>query len=237
MSGRRVNLMSSPTVTPAIPPLRDGDRLTREEFERRYDAMPDLKKAELIDGVVYMPSPVNQERHGGPHFDVITWLGIYRALTAGVDGGDNSSVRLPGDNEPQPDVSLFIQPGRGGQVRLDGGYLEGGPELVVEVSASSAGLDRGPKMRLYQRSRVREYVIWLVDQQEVEWHVLRQGQYQRLAAQADGTLRSEVFPGLWLDAAALVNRDIARVLTVLQQGIATPEHAAFVQRLAAAATP
>jgi Uma2 family endonuclease len=230
--------MSSPTVTPAIPPLKDGDRLTREEFERRYDAMPEVKKAELIYGVVHMPSPVNWGRHSSPHGYILAWLGVYSAATPGTDFGDNGSIRLGDDSMPQPDAALIVLPSHGGRVTIsDDDYLEDGPELVVEVSGSSVPVDRGPKFRLYQEHGVQEYLIWMVDRGQLEWHVLRDGQYQLLAAHPDGTLRSEVFPGLWLDAAALVNRDIARVLTVLQQGIATPEHAAFVQRLAAAATP
>src|SRR5262245_6655339 len=87
-----------------IPPLQNGDRLTSAEFERRYDAMPNLKKAELIEGVVYMPSPVSFEEHGAPHFDVISWLGMYRMMTPGIRGGDNASLRLDLDNMPQPDA-------------------------------------------------------------------------------------------------------------------------------------
>src|SRR5437763_6954003 len=90
-----------PDHASAPPPLENGDRLTREEFERRYDAMPDLKKAELIEGVVFMPSPVRIRRHSGPHADIGTWAGIYRAHTPGVGIGDNGSVRLDEDNMPQ----------------------------------------------------------------------------------------------------------------------------------------
>ena len=218
------------SVITSIPPLVEGERLSREEFERRYRAMPLVKKAELIDGVVHMPSPVSQEGHGGPHFDVITWLGVYRALTPGISGGDNSSLRLAMDNEPQPDVSLFIHPLRGGQVRIEEGYIVGGPELVVEIAGTSAGVDRGTKWRLYQRHGVREYVIWLVEEGVVEWHILREGRYHLLAP-VEGLLRSEVFAGLWLDVAALVRGDLARVLSVVQQGLATAEHADFVRRL------
>src|SRR5208282_6607351 len=103
------------TDAASIPELENGDRLTREEFERRYEAMPNLKKAELIEGVVYMPSPVRQRRHSRPHLHLCTWLGHYEAGTPGVEGGDNGSIRLDLDNEPQPDAFLFIQPECGGQ--------------------------------------------------------------------------------------------------------------------------
>src|SRR5262249_35635889 len=118
------------STVPALPPLQNGDRLSRAEFERRYDAMPHLKKAELIEGVVYMPSPVSFQGHGGPHFNLIGWLSLYRFATPGVEGGDNTSMRLDLDNEPQPDVFLRIQPALGGQSRTDTDDLvEGAPEF------------------------------------------------------------------------------------------------------------
>jgi hypothetical protein len=98
-----------------VPPLQNGDTLTAEEFERRFDAMPGLKKAELIDGVVYMPPPVSDEDHGVPHFDLIAWLGMYRLATPGVAGGDNSTLRLDRRNRPQPDAYLRILPECGGR--------------------------------------------------------------------------------------------------------------------------
>ncbi len=218
-----------------LPPLEPGDRLTRAEFERRYDAMPNLKKAELIEGVVYMPSPVRQRRHGQPHLNLIGWLVPYVAATPGVEGGDNSTVWLDNDNEPQPDALLFIDPARGGQARINAAdYIEGPPELVAEVSASSVSFDLHTKLNVYRRCGVREYVVWRVLDGAIDWFVLREGQYERLAPDAQGILKSEVFPGLWLDPTALVNGDLARVLGVLQQGIATQEHADFVARLATA---
>src|SRR5947208_9884841 len=118
-----------------IPPLQNGDRLTRPEFERRYEAMPHVKKAELIEGVVYMPSPVHQGAHSRPHFDVIGWLAMYRMSTPGVDGGDNGSLRLDFDNEPQPDAFLMIEAACGGQAKIDEeDYVAGAPELIAEVA-------------------------------------------------------------------------------------------------------
>jgi Uma2 family endonuclease len=220
------------TLEPPSLPLEPGDHLSREEFERRYDAMPELKKAELLEGVVYMPSPVRWNRHAGPHLHVITWLGVYHAGTLGTQAGDNASIRLDLENEPQPDAALIIHPSRGGRVRLSADdYIEGGPELVVEVSASSASLDLNAKLRVYRRNGVQEYLVWRVLEQAVDWFALRGGQYDRLAPGPDGILRSEVFPGLWLDPAALVGLDLAGVLGVLQRGLASPEHAAFRARL------
>jgi Uma2 family endonuclease len=221
-----------------IPPLENGDRLTREEFERRYAAMPHLKKAELIEGVVYVPPPVSLEQHGGQHAQIMTWLGVYRAGTPGVQAGDNSTVRLEGDNEPQPDALLRIAPTHRGQSdTVEGGYVEGPPELVVEVAASSASYDLHDKLDSYRRHGVREYVVWRVLDNEVDWFVLRRGRFKRMPLTAPGVYRSEVFPGLWLDPAALVRGDLATVLQVLQQGLASAEHGDFVKRLRRAASP
>lgn len=222
----------------AVLPLEQGDHLTRDEFERRYDAMPDLKKAELIEGVVYLGSRVNWTRHAAPHFAICAWLGRYHARTPGTHGGVNGSCRLDLNNEPQPDAALIIDPACGGQVVLSSdGYIEGGPELVVEVASSSASLDMNAKLRVYERNGVREYVVWRVAQQQIDWFVLRDGQFEPLTPQANGSLRSEVFPGLWLDLAALLRGDMPRVLADVQQGVASPEHAAFVVRLQQAANP
>lgn len=215
-----------------ILPLVPGDRLTRDEFERRYAAMPEIKKAELIEGVVYMPSPVSDEHHGNPHFDLIIWLGTYVVSTPGVTGGDNSSLRLDLDNEPQPDALLRLKRELGGQAYTDeGGFVVGAPELVAEVAASSASYDLHDKKNVYQRNRVREYVVWRVLDGEIDWLVLRGGRYERVLPDESGLVRSGVFPGLWLDPGALVRRDMATVLKRVQEGIGSPEHAEFVKRL------
>lgn len=215
-----------------IPPLCAGDRLTRDEFERRYRSMPDVNKAELIEGVVYMPSPVSAKGHGTPHFDLIGWLAYYRAQTPGVDGGDNSSLRLDLDNEPQPDAFLRILPEHGGQSEdTDDGYISGAPELLAEVARSSVSYDLHDKLEAYRRNGVTEYLVWRVLDREIDWFVLRKRRYARLSRTAKGMLRSEVFPGFWLDAAALLSGDFARVFRVLQEGLASPEHAQFVERL------
>jgi Uma2 family endonuclease len=214
--------------------LRNGDHLDRDEFERRYRAMPHIKKAELIEGVVYMPSPVSFENHGYQHFNVNTWLGVYAAHTPGVLGGDNSTVRLDLENEPQPDALLIIDPAHGGRVTIEDGYITGGPELAVEVAASSVSIDRNAKFRAYQRNGVCEYLLWRVEDGEIDWFVLRGGEYELLPPGPDGVVRSEVFPGLWLDVQALLAGELPAVLATLQKGVTDPAHAVFVARLQAA---
>jgi Uma2 family endonuclease len=215
-----------------IPPLESGDRLTRHEFERRYTAMPNLKKAELIEGVVYVASPLRFRSHGKPHGDLIIWLGTYKVSTPGVELGDNATVRLDLDNEPQPDVVLIIDEKLGGQARIsDDDYIEGAPELVAEVAASSAANDLYDKKRAYRRNGVKEYIVWQILENKFNWFSLQNGEYLSLAADIDGVIKSRIFPGLWLDAIALLTGDMTKVLTVLQQGLNSTQHAEFIQRL------
>jgi Putative restriction endonuclease len=225
--------MSIPPRLP--PPLENGDHLTRDEFERRYEAMPHVKKAELINGVVYMPSPVRHEQHGLQHAALLGWLVNYWAATPGTQASDNSTLRLDLENVHQPDALLLIEPARGGAVRFEDGYIVGGPELVAEVAASSVSMDLNTKLQVYLDNGIREYVVWRVLDEAVDWFIRRGDQFVPLAPGADGLLRSETFPGLWLDAHALVHLQLAAVLAVLQQGLASPEHAAFVAHLQQAA--
>ncbi len=214
-----------------IPPLENGDRLTRPEFERRYDAMPALTIAELIEGKAYLPSPVSVDQDG-PHFDLITWLGTYRVATPGGRGGDNGSLRLDLHNMPQPDAYLMILPTHGGQARIGAArYVEGAPELIAEVAASTVSYDPHDKLDAYRRNEVREYVVWRVLDQAIDWFVLREGRYEPLLVDEAGFYKSELFAGLWLDPAALVRGDMVTVLQSLQQGLASRGHAAFVAHL------
>jgi len=222
----------SPEPTPQLEP---GDRLTRPEFERRYDAMPHLRKAELIEGFVYMPSPVRYRHHGRPHALLMGWLIHYEAATPGVLTADNSTARLDLDNEPQPDAVLLIDPACGGQARIsEDDYIENAPELVAEVASSSVSIDLTTKLHVYRRNDVRDYVVWRVFDRAVDWFVLRNGQYERLGPDAEGLLRSETFPGLWLDVPALLRGDVASVLAAVQRGLTSLEHNAFVVRLSRA---
>lgn len=215
-----------------VPPLENGDRLTRFEFERRYSAMPKLKKAELIEGTVYMASPLRFEPHAEPHAKVITWLGVYQAITPGVRVGDNATLRLDLDNEPQPDAVLLIDAQAGGRSHLSqDGYVEGAPELVAEIAASSATVDLGDKKRAYRRNGIQEYLVWQVFEQRIDWFYLEAGEYINLHPNQVGVIQSQVFPGLWLDQSALLAGDMQQVLTVLQAGVNSVEHQAFVQQL------
>ena len=215
--------------------LENGDRLTRREFERRYATRPDIKKAELIEGVVYMSAAVRITSHGEPHSAVIAWLVTYCASTPGVRAADNATVRLDLDNEPQPDVLLRIEPRAGGQSHVsDDDYLEGAPELIVEIAASSAAYDLHDKLRVYRRNGVREYVVWRVHDRQIDWFVLADDEYRRLEPGAAGLIHSTVFPGLRLAVEALLAGDLAKVLAELQRGVDTDEHTAFVTRLQAA---
>jgi Uma2 family endonuclease len=211
-------------VAPTIPPLETGDCLSRPEFERRYEAMPWLKKAELIEGVVYVGSPVGPG-HALPHAKLMGWVVTYAARTAGVECADNVTVRLDMLNEVQPDAILFRSPGGTTRLGVDKPFLEGPPELAAEISASSVSRDLHAKMQLYLRHGVREYIVWRVQDNALDWFRLVEGEYRRLESGADGILRSVEFPGLWLDAIALLRSDMKTVLDVLQCGLASPEHA------------
>ncbi|NEO15335.1 MAG: Uma2 family endonuclease [Moorea sp. SIO3F7] len=212
-----------------IPILENGDRLTRVEFERRYQAMPDTKKAELIEGVVYVASPVRITKHANPHGKIITWLGVYEAATPGVMLGDNPTVRLDFDNEPQPDAILRIDQQKGGQSRItDDDYIEGAPELIVEIAASSASYDLHDKLRAYRRNGVKEYLVWLVQEQQFRWYELDAGEYVQQQPDQLGVLSSNVFPGLQLAVGALLAGEMQRVLSVLQEGIESEAHQHFV---------
>lgn len=226
------NPVATPLRNAKLPPLEQGDTLVREEFELRYHAMPNVKKAELIEGVVHMPSPVRWDKHGIQHFRLVGWLNKYVEATHGVEGADNATIRLDLDSEPQPDATLIIEPRCGGKVIIDNdGYVVGAPELVAEVADSSASYDLHTKFRVYRRTGVREYLVWRALEQEIDWFVLRGSQFERLAPDADGCLKSEVFPGLWLSVPHLLAADYRMVGKVLQNGLQSAEHAAFAAKL------
>lgn len=213
------NLLSKPTRRgqESLPPLENGDRLTWPEFERRWEAMPLLKRAELIDGVVYMAAAVRHEQHGRPHVHLSTWLGYYASLNAGLDLSDNATLLLDDENAPQPDLLLRRPESMGGTSRVtSAGYLQGPPELIAEVAASSVSLDLHAKRDLYRKHGVREYLVWRVLDGTVDWFALRDGVYVPLAPDA-GVLKSEAFPGLWLDVAALLRGDLPRLVEVLNE--------------------
>jgi Uma2 family endonuclease len=215
--------------------LENGDRLTRAEFERRYDAMPHLKKAELIKGVVYVGSPVKHKKHSRPHSWAITWLGVYSAATPGTETGDNGSVRLDDENVPQPDAMLRMLTEYGGQSLEDeDDYLQGRPELVVEIASSSASYDLHDKKDVYGQFGALEYIVWRTRDRALDWFRLENNQYVRIELDAEGVIESRVFPGLRLAVPALLAGNLATVLAELQKGLASDAHRAFVERLQAA---
>ncbi|HEY83947.1 MAG TPA: Uma2 family endonuclease [Chloroflexi bacterium] len=217
--------------------LNSGDRLSRTEFERRYHAHPEIKKAELIEGVVYVPSPIRYENHANPHFAIMGWLAVYSAATPGVKGGDNATLRLDFENEPQPDALLRLEPAVGGQSSVtEDDYLEGAPELIVEIAASSVSYDMHDKRRAYARNGVQEYLVIQMYEQKMAWFVLREGVYELLEPDEEGILRSDVFPGLRLNVNAFWAGDLAAMLATLQQGVDSSAHAAFVEQLKAKMT-
>lgn len=220
---------------PAEEPLdefHNGDRMTQPEFHRIYSRMPANVEAELIGGIVYMASPL-KVRHGNRHLLLGTAFSIYEGNTAGVEASDNATVILGPDGEPQPDLFMRILPECGGQSgTTTDDYVDGAPELVAEVSHTTLSIDLHAKKRDYARYGVVEY--WVL--------AVREGQLRRfdltrdteVPADADSVLRSFTFPGFWIDLNALFEKDVNRVLSTLQQGLATPEHVAFVERLAKA---
>jgi Uma2 family endonuclease len=218
------------TAEESIPPLGEGQRLTREEFLRRWEAMPELKRAELIGGVVYMPSPLSAA-HGEPDGRIAGVLGYYAMSTPGCSFIPNATWFLLED-VPQPDGALLIRPEYGGTSRVENKYFAGPPELVAETSLSRKRYDLRRKLDLYQQAEIPEYLVVLVEKQEVRWHQLVGGAYEVMQPGEDGLLRSQVFPGLWLHPPALFGGLSGDLLVALNQGLRSPEHAAFVERLA-----
>jgi Uma2 family endonuclease len=224
-----VRLEGTPAATEPL--LEQGDRLSRAEFERRYERMPRLKKAELVEGIVYMPSPLHARKHAQPHVRLGTWLETYAAETPVVECFDNATVRLDLDNEPQPDLVLIKSPDKGGQARISvDDYIEGAPELVAEIVGSSCSYDLHQKKAAYRRNGVREYLAWITGEQRLRWWELRDEEYQELAPGPEGCLQSGIFPGLWLDSAALLRGDMKGVLAALRRGLDSPEHGAFLAK-------
>jgi Uma2 family endonuclease len=211
-----------------ILPLENGDWLSRVEFERRYQAMPEHQKAELIEGRVYMASPV-RIIHGQPHAYIMGWLAVYHAATPGTQFADNTTVRLDTDNEPQPDALLRIE---GGQSQIDvDDYIQGAPELIVEIAASTASYDLQEKLQVYRRNGVQEYLVWQVSDRLFDWFRFRDGEYIKLQADDKNIIKSEVFPGLWLKVDSLLNYELAEVIKTVQQGLNTTEHQDFIRKI------
>lgn len=211
-------------------PLQSGDVLSVVEFHRRYQQHPEIKKADLVEGVVYVSSPVYTP-HSMPHGQIVFWTGVYLAATPGIHMGDNQSVRLDNDNEVQPDVCLWLNEKQGGKVQIsEEGLLIGAPDLVIEVAASSASYDLYQKRRVYQRSGVREYLVLIAYEEEARWFSLEEGVFQPIVAE-DGILRSRIFPGLWLNPDHIWAGDFAAMQSLIQQGCQSAEHTEFIKQV------
>ncbi len=218
-------------VVQELEPLIPGDFMSRAEFLRHWEAMPELKRAELIRGVVYMPSPLSRP-HAVTDKNTGCWLGVYEAATPGVEAACNATWLMGEADAPQPDTSLYVLPEFGGRLTMQGDLLQGAPEFLSETCLTSTSYDLHQKLALYQEAGVQEYLAILVRRREVRWHRLTNSRFEIVPAPEDGVYRSTAFPGLWLDAAALLAGDLAQLLAVLNQGIRSPEHAAFVRELA-----
>lgn len=216
-----------------ILPLRNGEHVSRAEFERRWEATPGLKRAELIEGIVFMPPPIS-DTHSDYHDRLHHWFSVYARATPGVKSRIAPSLRLDNRNEFQPDCLLRIDvPGLGRSWVAPDGYPEGAPELVAEIAVSSTDYDAHEKRLVYERIGVQEYLLWRVMDRRCDWWTLQDSAYVPLAPRADGTHASAVFPGLWLDLRALLGGDERKVLATLQKGLHSRGHQDFIKRLAA----
>jgi Uma2 family endonuclease len=216
--------------TAALPSLREGERLTQPEFHARYLAMPEDARAELINGVVSMASPLSQT-HVSSDAIALRWLFAYEDATPGVVVHANATVIFGEEGEVQPDAYLRVLSEYGGRCQLDGEYIRGAPELIIEIAVTTEAKDLGEKYAAYERAGVLEYVVQLPRQRSVLWFASVNGRFEALPLDEDGLYRSRCFPGLWLDPAALLGGDIARVREIIATGIATPDHATFVRSL------
>jgi Uma2 family endonuclease len=200
--------------------LEQGMRMTAEEFDRAYEQADDVR-AQLIEGVVHMASPV-WATHSSPHADLIALLRMYAAKRIGIRVHDNVSVQLDAENRVQPDIILLrVPPKPGGAWIRERRYVVGAPDLVAEIAGSSSGIDLGDKLEAYRRNGVREYVVWRTDDRQIDAFTLVDGHYVPIAPDDAGIVRSIVFPGLWLDIPALLADDFGRALETLERGIRT----------------
>lgn len=209
--------------------LQSGDCMSRNEFHQIYLRTPDDFHAELIEGIVYVASPVGYN-HCIFHSAVIATLTNYSARTTGVVSMTCGSTILGEDTEVQPDAALRIEANAGGRSRIDSDLVFGPPELVVEVAHSSRAIDLHSKKRAYQKAGVYEYLVLCVKESELAIYNLRNDQGE---VRKDGVYRSVMFPGLWIEIAAWLSNDLKRTNETLEQGLASPEHAEFVKRLTA----
>ena len=223
---------AKPAPDARAPLLLNGDHLSVPEFERRYEAMHEDGRAELIEGIVFMAPPISDD-HGKANSLLDRLLGHYAASTPGLAVRVNTSVRLDGRNEYQPDVILRIESGKMARTKAGAtGILEGRPELVAEIALSSAAYDLHEKKAVYHRNQIPEYLVWEVMDSRIHWFALEAGEYVQLQARPDGVTGSRVFPGLWLDLQALLAGDEKKAFRVVNKGLKSAEHRAFLKKLA-----
>jgi Uma2 family endonuclease len=219
------------SVAPATEELNNGDHMTQKEFHRVYARMRRFVRAELIGGVVYMASPL-KIGHGTHHNLLGTLFGMYVGNTPGVQCGDNTTVILGEVDEPQPDLYLRILPECGGQSRTTADdYVDGAPELIAEIAHSSRSIDLHRKRDNYARHGVREYFVLDLRDNRIHCFDLPTGEESQPSA--EGVYRFHTFPGLWVHGEALLAHDYQRLTATLTAGLASAEHAAFVERLSA----
>ncbi|MFN7925358.1 MAG: Uma2 family endonuclease [Bryobacteraceae bacterium] len=199
-----------------------------DEFLRRWESLPDLRYAELIEGVVFLASPLSND-HSSAQYGVTGWLFTYTNRTPGTGGGNELTWVMGAKNVPQPDVHACILPECGGQSGLTPeDYGAGAPELIVEITGSSRSRDLGVKKELYRSVGVKEYLTVELHPRKITWRELVRGQYRDLVPGTDGIIRSRVFPGLWLRPVDVWN---GKIVDALELGLKSPEHAAFVKLL------
>jgi Uma2 family endonuclease len=220
------------SADPVPLPLHSGDRMKQPEFHRRYQTHPEHVKFELVGGTVFMASPARW-LHGEYEEEVGYVLGTYRRATPGVAAAHNATAILGEESEPQPDMAVRILTECGGQSRINADeYLEGAPEFLTEIAYSSYSLDLNGKRQDYQQAGVLEYLVVCIEPNEIHWFHFPSD--RELKPNRMGLLCSKVLPGLWIDAPALLARDSQRLMSALQKGLASRQHAAFVKRLEAA---
>lgn len=222
-SGQQANVGDPAVVPQKLPRLEAGDRLDQPTFHARYEAMPSGFRAELIDGVVHVPSPV-QLPHMRSQADVLYWVQTYGIATPVAEGYASGTVILDIKNEPEPDALLVLKTEFGGRTRAVDNYLHGSPELAAEIASSTESHDLHRKKPVYERAGIQEYLVVAVRQQLVYWFRLQEGVYVPITPDDQGILKSVIFPGLWLDSAALLKGEMQRVVEVLRRGLESPEH-------------
>lgn len=210
-----------------VRPLQNGDRLSLAEFKRLYNQHPEIRRAELIEGVVYVASPVYFP-HAQAQAAAIGWLYLYHSQTPKTKVTGEQSVQLDADNEVQPDALLWLVDD---VVVNEDGLVIGAPNLVVEIAASTASYDLSVKKNIYRRNGVAEYLVFAAYEQQTHWFHLVEGQYQPIPADADGLYRSRTFPGLWLNHDAFWRSDTPALLATLNAGLQSEAHAAFIETL------